>query len=95
MISAIIQILFALAVIGVMYVGLKQLGGVAVITSQVAHFQVAFNYLILTVKNFATTFPWVIDLVALVTAVIAIEFLVISWKVAHFVLGFVKSFKQS
>lgn len=94
MISIILQILFALAVLGVMYLGLQQLGGVDVITSQVAHIQAVFNFIILTIKNLAATFPWVIDLVALTTAVIAIEFLMVSWKVVNFVLSLIKAVKK-
>lgn len=93
-ISIILQILFAIAVIGVMYLGLQQLGGVAVITSQVAHFQAVFNFIIYTIKNISTTFPWVVDLVALTTAVIAIEFLMVSFKVVNFVLSLIKAVKK-
>lgn len=94
MIVIILQILFALLVAGAMYYALQSLGGVAVITSQVAHFQAAFSFVTLNLKNFSAIFPWVIDLVALFTAIIAIELLIVMWKVSHFVLSFVKSFKQ-
>lgn len=82
--SIIIKTLFSIAVLFAMYTGLQSFGGVSAISSQVAHFQSAFNFLILNIKNFSTIFPWVIDAVALFTAIIAIEFLVVGWKIWNF-----------
>lgn len=85
MFSIIVKTLFSIAVLFAMYYGLQSFGGVSAISSQVAHFQAAFNFLVLNIKNLATVFPWVIDSVALFTAIIAIEFLVVAWKIWNFI----------
>jgi hypothetical protein len=84
MFGVILKTLFALAILGMMFLGLKSFGGVEAITSAIAHFQSAFDFLVLNIKTLSSVFPWVVDAVLIFTALLAIEFIVMSFKVWNF-----------
>lgn len=85
--GTVIKIIFSILVISVMVAFLTSFGGLAAINEQVSHFKGAFDFIIANLKTLSHVFPWVIDAVGIFTAIIAIEFIIVGWKIFNFLLS--------
>lgn len=83
--GTIIKYLFATLIIALVFIGLQSMGVVDAISTQTAHFAAVFNFLIGNIKNMSVIFPWVVDVAIMFTAVIAIELIMVTWKVGNFI----------